>query len=376
MKWISFLYSFWVANIAGIIFCASLASADAPPSYDQPMPFAWAHQIPTGEQPGWGDTWWFNYSLSDSNIWNEPTTMTDKRNGDTYSSMADYEQTTLNLEVGHAFWDRLGVSIDLPIADRWGGVLDHFINAFHILGYGESLYNRADYPQWQTIYSVKKNNVDYFASQKPVQGLDNINLKFKLWMFKWMGDVPNSCPCGLSISSETKFPLNSGATGGTTGSIDQSVSVHLGIPLFSASAFWATASYTALGRNPAIDGWPQFNHIVMYEGNFDFALNDYWGFVISARAESPYLDRSALSFVDNSTNPAVVANDQQSSGWNALTHWLGSESFGFRYRTIAGSEFRAMFVEDFGLGYNDQSSGLYTINAPDVNIVIQGNFTF
>jgi hypothetical protein len=254
--------------------------------------------------------------------------------------------------------------------------MDHFIEAFHVAVYGHSLYNRNLYPQWQSIYSVKTNGVDYFASQKPVQGLDNVNLKFKYWMAQWMGHQKGSCPCGLSISSQTKLPLNSGTYGGTTGSIDQSFGLHIGIPLFSSSAFWVTATYTALGRNPAIDGWPRFDSILMYEGNFDFAINDHWGFVFSARASSPFLDRSKLTFVDASTNPNTVANDHEASGWNSLTHWLSTESMGFRYRAQGGNEFRALFVEDFGLGYQDQSDGVYTNNSPDVNIVLQGSFTF
>jgi len=361
-----------VSRLGIFIFFFSLsfsAHADAPPSLRQPSLLGWMHGEPVGEQPGWTDSTWVNFELSEANVWSVPMTMKNNLSGSTYDYQTDYEQTSAILEIGQGFGDFLGVSVVVPFGNRWGGFMDHIINGYHHT-IDNNYFERDGYAQYQTTTTLKTDGTQYF-NPRPLQSISNIELKLKFWLLHWYGTQKGSCPCGLSFGSQTKFPTEDPVYGGTTGHIDQTAFVYLGIPLFSASAFWATASYSWLGANPAIAGWPRFKSNIMYEGNFDIAFSDHWGLVFMARAESPFLDGKQLSFQDSSTNPAQVAEDRMSSGWNSLVHWRGSEGLGFRYRADGGNQFQIMGVEDFGVGPYDDVGGFYSNNAPDFNIVMQ-----
>ncbi len=382
MKWISFLVA--PASVIPIIFFLQIFGAsercfaDAMPSYAQIHPILWMHQTPVGEQPGWSTKNWFSYEVNEANVWGVPMTLTDKRNGNIYNYESRFEQTTLKIEAGHAFSDNFAAAIVVPYANRWGGTMDHLINAYHETIWNQSLFERNLYPQYATVFSVKTNSREYFASQRPLQGVSNLDLKMKWWVWKGPKKKEDKvktaevCACGFAISSFTKVPLGTAAYGGTTGYLDQSIGLHYGRPILKRSAVWFTADYTLLGKNPAIEEWPRNNHILMYEINFDFNINDKWAFITNARTQSPVLDISQVSYFNTGVDAVSDAANQDSSAWNALVRWVGSESIGLRYTPKSGQDLRFSFVEDWGIGPYSHTGSVYTNNAPDIALVVQG----
>jgi hypothetical protein len=132
-----------------------------------------------------------------------------------------------------------------------------------------------------------------------------------------------------------------------------------------------TAGNTFLGDNPAIHNWPRYDNIILYEMNLDLALSSSWGILLNARAESPFLDESKLTYTDLSTDPVTISNNRAASGWNSLVHWRGTESIGVRYRTSAGDQWQFILAEDWGIGSYDSIDNMYSNNAPDINFVLQ-----
>ena len=373
MKWISF----WVARIWLVLsfFIVSNAWAESPPGFHQSHPLAMMHGLPTGELPGWSAPWWVNFEIGNGNVWNAPLLMTDNRNGKLYSYTADFEQINAFLEIGHAFTERIGASLEIPYVYRSGGMLDNLIDSYHVL-IGNRRYSRNAYPSYQDVFSVKVDGSEFYKKNDLSDGIANLRLKLKFWFLKWAGRQKSACPCGLALSSQTKFATQDAQQGGTTGNIDQSVLLHLGIPLGDASAMWFTGGETFLGSNPAMKNWPRFHHITMYELNFDIELEQGWGLLLSARAESPFLDEKHLTYFDTATDPTVRSNNRAASGWNGLVHWRGSESAGVRYRTRFGNQIQFLIVEDWGIGKYDATDNFYSNDAPDVNFVLQSKISW
>lgn len=378
------------ASLIMFLLNSSICYADAPPSYAQIHPILWMHQLPTGEQPGWSTKNWFNYEVNEGNVWGVPMTMTDNRNGNVYNYESRFEQTTVNLEFGHAFSDQLAGSIVIPYANRWGGFMDHVINAYHETIWGQSLFERNLYPQYQNVYSVKTNGHDFFSSSPGLNEVSNFDLKLKWWVWQGPKDksqplsptqkesayVKNGCACGFAVSSFTKIPLGTSGNGGTTGYIDQSIGLHYGRPILKRSSAWVTLSYTWLGPNPAIESWPRNDHILMYEFNFDFNINDKWGFITNFRVQSPILKMEELTYFNTASDTQSNQANLDSSAWNSLVHSVGSESVGLRYQRSANEDLRFLFVEDWGFGPYSHTGSVYTNNAPDVALVIQGRTIF
>lgn len=372
MKWISFAAQIYCALLIHISHTQS-AYADAPPSYRIQNPLSWMHGLPTGEQPGWSQSWWLNFEISSGNTWNAPLIMNDLRTGRQYEYMADFEQSHAILEIGKAIGSSFAVSTEIPYAYRDGGAMDSTIDSFHVL-INNRRFNRQYYPKNQNIFSVKTDGVDYYADNSYDGGISNVRLKLKYWFVKWLGQQKDSCPCGISISSQTKFPVQDESLGGTTGNIDQSVLLNFGAPLFSASSMWLTAGYTFLGKNPALENWPTNNYAILYEINFDFSLNQNWGLIMSARAESPFLNKNHLEYYDASSNPKIRDRNRAASGWNGLVYWRGSQALGLRYKTVGGSSWQFLIAEDWGVGPRDTKDNLYSNNSPDVSFIIQTQF--
>jgi hypothetical protein len=364
MKWISF------CTTIGFVALSLFAHADAPPSYRQQHPLNWMHDLPVGEQPGWSKPWWFNFEAGRGNVWNAPLTMTDKKSGKKYEYTADFEQTNVIMDFGFALSDSISAGFEIPFGYRDGGFMDGYIDDFHRL-IGNRRFNRTYYPENRNIYSVKTGGKEFYNDLSYAGGVSNVKLKFKYWFLKWFAAENGSCPCGLAVSSQTKIPTQSKNESGTTGDYDQSFLLHVGIPLFSASSLWFTGGYTALGKNPAMQDWPRNNYSTLYEMNLDISISQNFGLILNARAESPFLKKSRLSYFDLSTNPAIISRNRNASGWSSLVNWRGSESAGIRYKTRSGNVVQVMMVEDWGIGSYDTTDNLYTNDAPDVNFVLQ-----
>lgn len=369
MKWISFFVCVWAA------VCCAISRADAPPSYHLQHPLSTMHGLPSGEQPGWNKSWWFNFEISNGNIWNAPLTMIDKRNGNQYDYTADFEQNNLYIEFGGALSKFFALSLEVPIVEKSGGIMDAVIDDFHLL-INNFRFNRQYYPKNQNIFSVKTNNVEYYTNDNTENGIGNLKLKLKWWFLQWFGFDEGSCPCGVSLSSQTKFSVQDKKQANTTGGIDQSLLLHIGVPFFDSSAMWFTGGYTWLSEMPAMKGWPRYNQSQFYELNIDLGLTEKWGLLLGARAESPFLKRDDLDYFDTTANAKVRAENRVASGWNSLVYWRGSESLGLRYRSLSGNQWQVLIVEDWGIGSQDSADGRYTNDAPDVEFVLQMNLNW
>lgn len=367
----------WISLFAALYFfaCGEFSRADAPPSYHLQHPLSWMHGLPTGEHPGWNKSLWFNFEISNGNVWNAPLTMIDKRNGNQYEYTADFEQNNAYFELGGALNKFLALSIEVPVAERSGGVMDSVIDDFHIL-INSFRFNRQKYPENRNIFSVKKNNVEYYTNDDLGGGIGNLKLKLKWWFLQRFGFDEGSCPCGISVSSQTKFPVQDEKYSNTTGGIDQSLLLHIGVPILNSSALWFTGSYTWLSETPAMKGWPRYNYVQTYELNADIGLNDKWGVLLGVRAESPFLRRDDLDYFDTATDAKVRAENRVASGWNGLVYWRGSESLGVRYRSLNGDQWQMLVAEDWGIGSHDSVDGRYSNDAPDIEFILQMNLNW
>lgn len=353
----------------------SFSWAGAPTSFRQPHPLNWAHSTPVGETPGWEGNVWFFFEASNANVWNAPMRMRDRHTGVDYEYEVDYEQASAIFEFGGAINERLAFSVEVPYAYRGGGFLDNLIDAFHV-AVGNRRFNRHFYEEDQSYYSVKTDGVRFYETDRyRLSGISNIKPKLKWWIWKNQGNA-GQCPCGLALSAQVKVPTQDVRYGGTTGELDYSGLIHFGFPFGKGSAIWLTGAYTRLSKDPAMKGWPLLRDQQMYEINFDFALDDKWGILLLGRAQSPFLDRKHLEYVHPSSDPEIIARDRAASGWNSLVYWQGTQGIGLRYRSGSSLRFNFIFAEDFGFGKRDSSDGLYSNNAPDINVIIQTAITW
>jgi hypothetical protein len=115
----------------------------------------------------------------------------------------------------------------------------------------------------------------------------------------------------------------------------------------------------------------------MYELNMNLGVSDHFGLIMTARLESPLFDRRYLDFNYTETDPQAQVNELVSSAWNSLVEWRGSQGIGVRWHWGGGNEIGFMFIEDWGIGSQDQSGdGLYINDAPDFQIMTQWHFVF
>ncbi len=98
---------------------------------------------------------------------------------------------------------------------------------------------------------------------------------------------------------------------------------------------------------------------------------------MSARAESPLFNKQYLDYVYTQTGEQEQLEERVASAWNSLVEWRGSENIGIKYSWGKGSSINFAFVEDWGIGSEDQASdGLYVNNAPDFQFMTQWHFNF
>ncbi len=339
------------------------------PSYRLSHPIGWMHQLPVGEAPGWGKSLWFNLELNQGNVWNDEFNLTNDTTGQILTYQADFEQGSVIAEMGFALGKRLAVSVEAPFASRGGGVLDDFIDQFHIL-IGSERFQRNHNGDFGNRYEVKTSGTGQM--QPTLTAVGNVKLKMKYWMWQWRGSQNGSCECGFALSAQVKAPLAKSTSGWSSGHYDYSLLAHLGAPLFTNSGVWATAGFTGLGKNDVFKDWPQRRWAQMYELTFDFGFGQKWGFIMQARAESPIMNKGELSYNYTTTDPRGQVAFRIASGWNSLVYWRGSQSLGPRWRSRNGHQINLLLVEDWGVGDHDnRQDNLYVNNAPDVAFVLQ-----
>lgn len=335
-------------------------------------PLATMHFLPVGETPGWNQSRWFQFDFSQSNVWNPAVNLQNLSNGRRLTYGADYEQTTLNGEIGWALGESWAVGAEIQSGFRWGGFLDSVIDRYHIL-IRTDRFSRPDFPTNKSSLDLASEGSDRVGGSS-APSLANMKLKVKYWFWKWKGGTTGACDCGMSTSLQLHVPIAGSRSGWSSGSFDTSWLLHFGVPINNQSGVWMTMALSHLPRNNALEGWPRRSWLQMYEVASDWGVSDNWGITLKIRAESPFMNQKQL-LVDETLD--IQTQKRISSAWNALTEWRGSQELGLRYRWDDGDLMSVSFVEDWGLTAVDGRAGaLYVNNAPDIVILTQGKFHF
>lgn len=332
----------------------------------------WMYDIPVGETPGWTSPAWFNFEVSQASMWNVPAKFIDTRNNNTLDYKAMYEQTSAIAELGFEITPSLAFGIEVPYANHNSGFFSDFVKQFH-WAVGSDTFERPDYPSYPDTYQFGVNNQEALSTDRP-EGVSNLKFKLKWWMLHWMGDEDGSCDCGLAISANVKLPTQHYDRGLTSGSVDVTELIHLGIPLFDHSGMWFTAAFSQLGPNKNMRAWPTRHDYEMYEWDMDLALTDGgFGFIGQIRYNSPFMNGEYLSFSDSGvTDPQKLANDREATAWNSLVYWTGYQAVGFRQRWAGGTQLNFLFQEDFAIGsYDGRANNIYINDAPDFSFLLQ-----
>lgn len=361
--------------LLGVLFLFSTHARASRTSYRNAHPIAWMHMLPVGETPGWTETAWINFELNHANVWNLDAEFRDKRTHDIYRYQADFEQSSAIFDIGFSLNERWAFSTEVAYANRSGGFLDDFIDQFHTL-IGSDRFLRHLNDEYDNSYIVQVDRANRLATEQS-QGIGNVKAKLKYWMWKWQSPTPGICDCGFALSAQAKFPTQARKFGLSSGTNDYSGLAHLGAPIFKYSAAWATAGVTKLGPNRTFDGWPRRDWQQMYELSLDLGVNESLGFLMQARAESPFFDPDHMEFQYHYTEPKSRSTERGASGWNSLTAWRGSQSIGMRWRWPGGSQANLLLIEDWGLGDRDnRGEAVYVNNAPDIALISQWHFVF
>ena len=115
----------------------------------------------------------------------------------------------------------------------------------------------------------------------------------------------------------------------------------------------------------------------MYEFSMDASITDTLGFIVQVRADSPILNRHLVRYEDATVDLKQKLNNRRATGWNALVHWRGSESFGFRFLHNQTDMTQILIIEDWTVGNFDETSDrIFVNNAPDVAFTVQSSFGF
>ena len=338
-------------------------------------PISAMYALPVGESPGWSTPTWFNLEIAAGNIWNHGAHMKDNRTGDDYYVFADYEQETAVAEFGQQISPGLALAVEVPYINHNGGFMDDAVDHFHELIQSDR-FGRDENPLFGNHLVIQKNGINQLQSEH-AEGAGNLKAKLKWWMWKWLSPTPGACDCGLAFSGQVKFPLQPREHGLTSGHNDYSGLIHFGIPFAKSSGVNATAAFSRLGANDTFAGWPRREWSQMYELNLTLGMTSHWAVVMSARAESPLFNKEYLDFQFTKAGEQDKLEERIASAWNSLVEWRGSEHIAVRYGWGAGSSINFAFVEDWGIGSEDQASdGLYVNNAPDFQFMTQWHFVF
>jgi hypothetical protein len=344
-------------------------------SYHFLGPVSGMYDLPVGESAGWSSSTWFNLELTAGSIWNHGAHFTDTRNHNDYYLFADYEQETAVAEIGQALTQNIAVAVEVPYVNHNGGFMDDFVDQFHTFIQSDR-FMRDSNPKFGNHMVVQTNGVNQLSSEH-AEGAGNMKAKLKYWMYHLNSPTPGACDCGLAVSGQVKFPLQSRLHGLTSGQNDYSGLIHLGIPFASNSGIMTTAAFTKLGRNDTFQDWPMRTWQQMYELDLHLGLGKSWSVILQARAESPLFNKQYLNFTYTTTDDQEMLEERVASGWNSLVEWRGNEDIRFRYSWGKGSYWDFGFVEDWGIGSEDQATdGLYVNNAPDFQFMTTMHFSF
>lgn len=327
-------------------------------------PIAWMYFLPTGETPGWQSPEWFNLEFSQSNVYNRSSKFLNLKNGEIIQYEADYEQSSLILEVGHSPTENLMLSLEVPIAYRGGGIFDNGIDEFHKLIQSDR-FMRSSVGPGRSIFSIYSDDEQRIKTNHFSGVLTTMKSKIKYWILPWGKEY------GLSVSTQLKTGVG-GRNSFTSGGFDMSFLIHAGAPIRSQSGIWFTSGFTKISPNNVFADWSARQWLQMYELTTDLALTDEWGLVGFFRMESPLFNVGDFAFLYTQNSQTKQAEERTASGWNSLMYWRGSQGMGGRYRWQSGDQLNFLVIEDWAFGgYDKRASNLYVNNAPDVSFVFQ-----
>jgi hypothetical protein len=194
---------------------------------------------------------------------------------------------------------------------------------------------------------------------------------------KWKNN--SDCECGLGVNFQVKLPLDDGSRALSSGSVDESLVVNAGIPLWQASSLVLSTGATTTFKNKPFEDWPLYKFQYFFDFAFDFSLSEHWSFIFAGNMYSPFMKLETIEYIDGEPDPDIAAMNKVASGLNGLTQWRAHELWGARY---AWGERRSKMIlfyiqEDWGLGNINGSRGnLYINGAPDVAIGFKTQLSF
>lgn len=348
---------------------------NAETSYHFFGPVSGMYDLPVGESAGWSSATWFDLELSAGSVWNRGAHFTDTRNGNDLYLLADYEQQMATAEFGKALTKDVALAVEVPYVSHNGGFMDDFVDQFHSFIQSDR-FMRDVSSKYGNHTVVQTNGVNRLTSEH-AEGAGNMKAKLKYWLWHLTSPTPAACDCGLAFSGQVKFPLQRAGRGLTSGSNDYSALIHLGLPFGSNSGVMGTAAFTKLGHNEVFREWPMRTWAQMYELDLNLGLGKKWSVILQARAESPVMNKQYLNFVYSTSTDEEKLEERVASGWNSLVEWRGSEDIRLRYNWGKGNFIDFGFVEDWGIGTQDEASdGLYVNNAPDFQFSSSMHFSF
>ncbi|MBI2750882.1 MAG: hypothetical protein HYX43_16565, partial [Burkholderiales bacterium] len=221
------------------------------------------------------------------------------------------------IELGQALSPRFAIAVEAPYINHNGGFMDDAVDQFHQFIYSDR-FLRDQNPKFGNHFVIQTNGVDRLKSEH-AQGVGNLKAKLKYWFGQWKSPSPGSCDCGIAVSVQAKFPMQTRDNGLSSGMNDYSGLLHLGVPINSYSGAWATAAFTKLGANPIFAGWPRREWLQMYELTLIMALGPHLAILLQGRSESPLFSKKDLYFNYTTSGADSQAKERTASAWNSIT---------------------------------------------------------
>jgi len=335
-------------------------------------PIDWMYQLPVGEAPGWTSRVWADLQFSESNVWNFPMRVQDRKSGRIYEYEMDYQASVAVLDLGFALGESWAFSVELPYMRRHPGNTDEFIEDWHQV-FGFYNYLRGEFPRNRVRMRVAVDGQETLVESESADGLSSVKLKLKYRLFKWGQSVPG----GLAVSSQVNLPVNSDRRALSAGSQTVSFLAHIGIPVGRESGIYLTTGWSSLGENRFFKDWAMNRVVAMGDLTLDIGISNGWGVFASFLGYSPWM-KSRYEFLSESESAGRRKQERISSGYNSLFRWRGYQNYGLRYRWgKAANQFSVFIFEDFGFGdYDSRREVTYNNNAPDVLIGTQFSLRF
>lgn len=325
----------------------------------QTHPIAWQHMLPSGEAPGWIAPSWVEFDVVNGNHWAAPTTFLNKKNGKTLTLTADYEQTSIFVEMGKSLSKNWAIALEVPYAARHEGktsdrVIDKFHEFFDFDNFGRPLY-----PYGQKIFETTVDG-DRRGPHEAPSGAGNLKLKLKYWPVQWSRNT------GFGVSAQIKAPIEDEQKGMTSGGYDYSLLLHLAFPLGDQSGVYTTLGATHAPDNWMFKDWPRRESHWMIDTLFDIGISEKWGVILDFAFYSPLMKKKDLDIQYEQTTDKGKIMEKIASAYNSLVEFRGQQMVGLRRKFGKDNFWMFYFLEDWGPGDKDHNNdSVYSTGQPD-----------